>query len=365
MIKVGIIIGDIGEPAGTERAVANLANSLSIGEDYQVKILSISNKNGKKPAYEINPKTEIEYLNLQRINETPFLKRIFIYFKIFGKIRKLAKAKQFDFLLGTIHVFNFILPFVTFGTKIKTIGCEHMSYYFIPKYSRLVRRILYPLLNQVVVLTEADKSEFLRFMKHVRVIPNSISFFPEKPAELENKTLLAVGRLTPQKGFDILLDISVEIFKQKPDWKLKIFGNGEMKSELEQKALQLKITQNIEFLPPTSEIQKEFSASSVYLLSSRWEGLPMVLLETMAAGLPPVCFDCPNGPKDVIADGEDGFLIEPGNIEKFTERTLQLTENQELRKIMGEKAREKAKLYSPETVVEKWNLLFKNQKTTT
>ncbi len=358
-MKIAIIIGDITNSAGTERAVTNLANSMCTFHSYDVTIISTGN-NFKDPAYALHTDVKLVFLNYRAFSKYGLFSRFFVYVKLILSVRKIIKSENYNFVLGTTHAFNMLLPIITAKAKTRSVGCEHMSYDATPAISKSLRTLMYRFLDSVVVLTNADKMRFDKHHKNVWVIPNSISFLPKKPANLTSKTMLAVGRLTRQKGFDILLDICKPVFEKYPDWKLNIFGDGEDKEDLVNKALRLGINKNVNFLASTSKIQEEFLASSIYLLSSRWEGLPMVLLETMATGLPPVSFDCPNGPADVITDGIDGYIVPMNNHELFVKKVGLLIENKKLRNEMGLNAREKVQKYTQVNIASKWAYFFEN-----
>lgn len=349
MAVISIIIGDISKGNGTERAVTNLANSLCTYGDYKVNILSCSSKTLDVLYFELHSSIRTYNLNIslgKKIN----------YFKLQSEIRKVCIETQTNFLLGTTHALNSIMV----GIKIKgmkKIACEHMNYAADPIYSRIARRYAYPKLDAVVLLTENDRKNYM-FCKNTYVIPNSVPQMTES-STCENKILLAIGRYTKQKGFDMLVNAFALVHKQMPDWKVRIIGQGEDEGLLKKLIKDNDLQDKIELIPPKKNIKDEYLQAGMYVLSSRWEGFVLVLIEAKSAGLPSVSFDCPEGPADILRDGTDGFLVEPENIEEFGSRILQLASDEKLRKEFGHAAKEDIKRLSPEKVFYEWDRLFK------
>lgn len=186
------------------------------------------------------------------------------------------------------------------------------------------------------------------------VIPNSLSFTCDTPSNCENKRIIALGRLDSQKGFDYLLQTAVKLKQAIPDWHIDIFGDGEDETMLKDLARKLQVNDFVTFNPPTKEVIKELCNSGMYVMSSRFEGLPMVLLEAQECGLPIVSFDCPEGPSEIIHEGEDGFLVPLADTDALAERIITLAKNEEMRKEFGRNAKINCKQFSPERVGEMW-----------
>ena len=212
--------------------------------------------------------------------------------------------------------------------------------------------------NHFVVLTHGNTLEWQ--LNNLAIIPNPLSFYPEEVSSLENKTVIAVGKQGFQKGYDRLLQSWQLVNQKNPDWKLAIYGTIDDSQGLLDLAKNLNVQNTVVFYPPARDIQKYYLESSIFVLSSRYEGFGMVLIEAMACGVPCVSFDCPHGPKDIISQGHDGFLVQNGDILAFANSINQLIEDSSLRKIMGGNARENVKRFLPERVLSQWNDLFKN-----
>lgn len=210
----------------------------------------------------------------------------------------------------------------------------------------------------IVTLTYGDANSWNT--KNVVVIPNIVDLKNTDFSQHTEKTALFAGRITYQKGLDRMLEAWKIVVNNRKDWRLKFVGEGEQKEYLQQQCQKLGITGNVIFAPATKDIEKEYINSSLFLLTSRFEGFGLVLVEAMQCGVPCVSFDCPYGPSDIIDNGINGCLIENGNVEEFAKATLKLIEDDELRKKMGEAAIEKAKQYLPENIMSKWIELYNN-----
>ncbi len=210
--------------------------------------------------------------------------------------------------------------------------------------------------DKFVVLTKEDK-DLWGNLPNIMAIPNSISFIPEIKSTTKDQRIIAVGRASKQKQLDVLIRIWAKIAAKYPDWKLVTYGNGDLES-LRKLAEELKIGDQVENNPPTHNIQEEMVNSSVYALSSKYEGMPLVLLEAMACGLPLVSFTCKCGPRDIISDGEDGFLIKENDLDSFADKLSLLIEDCELRRKMGKTASENVLRFTEDVVMSKWMSLF-------
>lgn len=217
---------------------------------------------------------------------------------------------------------------------------------------RLVRRF-----DRFVVLTNED-AELWGEMPGIRVIPNAANFIAEKYSDCSAKRVIAVGRLDYQKSFDRLILVWEKVHQQMPDWRLDIFGQGEWKDMLQQMIDERRLGECVKLNAPTKEIGKEYAESSVLVMSSHYEGFPMVMIEAMACGLPAVCFDFKCGPRDIIAEGENGLIVPDGDIEGLAAALVSLMKDDELRKKMGENAKKVVDTYSEEKVMSKWMELY-------
>ncbi len=226
------------------------------------------------------------------------------------------------------------------------------------KFSFLLMNFLGKFFTKFIVLTKGNIQEWK--LKNIEVIANPLTFYPLESSTLKNKTVIAVGKQSYQKGYDRLLKSWQIVNKTNPDWKLKIYGTIDEKHKLNQLKKELNIDDSVCFFPAEKNIESKFLEASIFALSSRYEGFGMVIIEAMACGLPTVSFDCPCGPKDIILNGIDGFLVENNNIEEFAKKINFLIENENSRIQFGEKSKQNVKRFLPEIIMKSWDDLFKN-----
>jgi glycosyltransferase involved in cell wall biosynthesis len=189
-------------------------------------------------------------------------------------------------------------------------------------------------------------------------MPNGVPELGGRRAELANKTVVAAGRIGPQKGFDRLLPAWAKVAPEHPDWELKIWGGGKGIGKLRRQAEELGIADSAHLMGFTNHLHEELADSALYVMSSRKEGFPMVLLEAMSAGLPVVSFDCPTGPRDIIREGVDGFVVPDGDGEALAQAMSRLMDDAEMRKAFGAAAVEGAARYDLGTIAHRWEELL-------
>lgn len=231
--------------------------------------------------------------------------------------------------------------------KIATLG-EWLDYHF------LVTRV-----DRIVVLTQEDRITNWKDNPKIDVIPNPVRFENDLTADVsQNKRILAAGRLTYQKNFSSLIRAFRRIANKYPEWTLVILGEGEERILLENLIDSLSLQRQVLLPGNVSNVRDWMFDSSMFALSSRTEGLPLVLIEAMSVGLPVISYSCPTGPKDVISNGIDGYLVPPENEEVLAERIATLIEDPSLRKRMSIAAIEKSKRFSIDQIIRQWCLLF-------
>lgn len=355
-MKLLYITNGINGPGGLERVLSVKASVLADDYDYRVTIATL-NEGSYQPFYQFSSKVKFAtfYAKGNPLN----------YLLQYRKsIKQLVKEVQPDVIsVCDDGLKGFLIPkFI--GKKIPVVYESHASQWianrgkgmsFNKKVQHGIKQILGNRFSYVIVLTQANLKEWS--LKNTMVIPNPLSFYPEKSSELKNKKVIAVGSHSYNKGYDRLIEIWSRTEKDFPDWSLEIYGkSANRKYENLANELNLK---NIKFYSPVSNIEEKYLDASVFVLPSRSEGFGMVLIEAMACGLPVVSFDCPNGPADIIKNNEDGFLIENGNIERFLEKLKLLISDFELRKKMGRAGKENVKRFSADQILKKWDELFR------
>lgn len=364
-MKLLYITNQVCGSAGLERVLSIKASYLTDSLGYEIHILTLNQ--GDTPLFYDFSKKIIHHDITAKGN--PIL-----YFINYRKgIKNLIKKIQPDVIsVCDDGLKGLLLPYII-GKPCPMVYERHVSKNIeiqkdkISSLKKISTTLKFKLMNlgansydKFIVLTNGNLSEWTKVNKKI-VIPNPISFYPDKNdlSELSNKTVLVVGRQCYQKGYDNLLKIWQEVNSKHPEWKLKIFGKIQEGEPYNDLAKQLNISDSVTFYKPIKNINEEYKKASIYAMTSRFEGFGMVLIEAMAYGVPCVSFDCPFGPSDIIENHSTGFIVENNNTSGFSLKLNKLIEDFELRKQMGLKSREKAKVYLPNKIVPLWDNLFK------
>lgn len=277
------------------------------------------------------------------------------------KLYSFIKTIKDGVLISTRPSFNlFIAKYANKGVLL--IGQEHLNFSIYSKNMQQAMLKFYPKLDYLLTLTDDDTADYVKMFKNTKLVvkklTNSIPDIGELQSPLDSKTIIAAGRLVEQKGFDLLIQSFKQVIRTHPDWKLKIFGVGKDKAYLNELLIKEELFNHVYLMGPTDNIQEELLKSSIYALSSRYEGFGMVIIEAMQCGVPVVSFDCPKGPSEIIDSYNDGILVENGNIDQLAEAINYLIENPLIRKEMGAKASENVKRFSTRNIGNKWIDLF-------
>lgn len=266
--------------------------------------------------------------------------------------------------MGKVSVFFslFYFLFVRENIKdnVKVFSCEHVSIQSFPKYIQLLKKITSEIYDAVVVLTDRDKQIYESWGRKVVTIANPVRTV-NFTRNLINKKILAVGRLSKQKGFDRLLDIWVIFSKNNPDWKLIIAGDGEEKEKLINKMVNLKLNESVTFLGKVNDTDALYKSCDILLMTSHYEGLPMVLLEAQAWGLPAVVYDCPTGPREIIKNRHNGYLVSDGMETQFVECMNEICNDEDLYFSMVKNIKETNPNFQEDVIYNKWKSLITSQ----
>jgi glycosyltransferase involved in cell wall biosynthesis len=240
------------------------------------------------------------------------------------------------------------------------IGMSHESYAYSKQSSRFQRvATYYKNVDRLLLLTQVDADLWAGHgLNNVDFMPNPLPMMPEEPSPRTEKVVVSVGRLSHQKGIDMLLDAWAEAAPQQPGWRLRIYGAGELAAPLRAQCTALGLDDSVEWAGQTSDVPAALRDASVFIQSSRGEGFPLALLEAMACGLPCAAFDCAPGVSEIVEDGVDGLLARPGNTSELARQVVRLMADDELRDRMGELARANVQRYTPESITQRWEDLF-------
>lgn len=371
-MKILYQINSTYNPGGMERVLLNKVRYLVEEKGWDVIVVT-TDQHGRQPFYPFPEGVKMVDLgvNYSDDNGKPFIKKFLGYLK-----RRRLHKKRFSDLLEQIrpNVVDCFYPGeCSFVPVLKDGSVKvmelHQSKLFHHQYNRsglmgladkvragmdekLVRKF-----DRFVVLTEEDK-EMWGEMPGIKVIPNAANFIAESYSDCSVKRVIAVGRLDYQKSFDRLIQVWEKVNEKMPDWRLDIFGQGEWKEMLQRMIDEMGLQDCVKLNAPTKNIGKSYSESSILVMSSHYEGFPMVLVEAMACGLPAVCFDFKCGPRDIINEGDNGLIVPDGDIDGLADALVSLMKDDDLRKRMGETAKAVVEKYSEEKVMSKWIKLY-------
>ncbi|WP_281228044.1 glycosyltransferase family 4 protein [Flavobacterium aquiphilum] len=351
MAKIIFLINRISEAGGSERVATVLANNLvKIGHE----VSFVSWIGPKECFFDLDKSIVIHNLYDHQIN-------IFkSYLPSLIKYRKIINSIKPDKVIDVCTAMSLLSIPATLFSKSKVITWEHfntsVNWNFLT--ARLSRFLAAQFSYKVVTLTDTDKKNYENkfFAKNGITISNpiTVTIGEDEKADLRARRVLAIGRLTDQKGFDLLLRAWRIVCDYEKEWVLTIVGDGELKDELIALAGSLKLEKNLIFEKPTNNISQYYKISSIYVMSSRFEGLPLVLIEAKSFGLPIISFDCKTGPREIVRHNIDGVLVPPEDIDLLAKALLDLMLDIEKRKIYSDKSSEDVSRFSVSSFVNKW-----------
>lgn len=363
-MRIIILSSNMTETGGIQRLTASLANSFSKCENVYVHIINSGIKNGKE-RFELDNRITNIYMGIEPKNllGLTIFEKLIDNFNTFIKIKRFFKKYEFDdgenIVIALGHSQSCLLPFIIPNKKnIKKIGSQHnpISYNLI--YS-IIRKISLKRLDKYILLNKTMQEDFLNHYNFINTYvienPNQIN---SKRSDLNNKTVIAVGRMTEQKNFETLINMWSDIKEKNINWTLRIIGDGPLREELLNQIKKLNLEDVIELKSFNSNIENEYYKADILAMTSIYEGFGLVLVEAQSCGLPTIAFDCPTGPRNIINDGIDGYLIKNGDAKQFIKKLDDLMNNSEMKFKMGKNAIENSKRFDVETITEKWIKLF-------
>ena len=377
-MKIVYFLKAFADKAGTERIFSDKMNYLARNCGYDITFITYEQSNHPM-AFPLDKSISVIDLNVRFLaiyKLTPII-------RCFAKLRKLILLKSKlnkaltqinpDYIIITTYDFDkfcciLSLPYrfvIESHICMSSVIQESRQKNVISKcIAKWFDKINFRNLNKaycLVSLTNKDKKEWEKNTNiPIFIIPNFVTYFPEKiiPYSERQNRIICVGRLTMQKGFDYLIDAWSLISNNYPEWKIDIFGHGELEEDLNKMIMYNNLESSIIIHKPTERIYEEYEHSTIFILSSRYEGFAIVLLEAMSCGVPCISFDCPNGPSDIISQGENGILVPYADINKLAESIEWMIEHNQDRQKMSENARNTAHSYTQDLIMPQWISLF-------
>lgn len=360
---------------GVERIVSVKANFFADVLGYDVTVIVTEGK-GRTSFFPLSDKVKVVNLELgfEELWRASFFRKVILYLQKQRRYKKLLTSELMrirpDFTISMLRrEINFLTDIHDGSKKIGELHVNRANYRnFEQNESNVLKKLFAKFwmdnlvsklknLDRLVVLTEKSKASWPE-LSNVVVIPDPLPFQIEEKSNLQAKRIITIGRYAYQKGYDMLLRAWAEIEKNYPDWQLAIYGMGNQDS-LRNQMKDLGIdASRCSLNGPVCDVTNEYLNSSVFVLSSRFEGFGLVIIEAMSCGVPVVAFNCPMGPDEIIRDGEDGFLVPVGDVHALAEKMRTLIQDQNLRMQFSEAAYRYSDRYRIDKISSQWTHLF-------
>ena len=374
-LKLVYVTPAIYSAGGVERVVTLKANYFAEVYGYDVTIIVTEGK-GRSSFFPLSSRVQVINFELgfEELWNVGFLKKTYLYLQKIRKYKQLLKEELLrirpNITISTLRrEINFINNIEDGSKKIGELHVNRANYRnFKTEESSLLKNLFAKFwssrlvdhlkkLDRLVVLTEKDKEDWVE-LEHVDVIPDPLPFVPVSVSPLTEKRVIVVARYSHEKGIDLLLEAWAQVEKNTIDWRLDVFGDGDTtafnalidKLGIDRRRCQLN--------GRTTDIEQEYLKSSIAVCSSRFEGFGMVIIEAMACGLAVASFDCPWGPRSIIKDGEDGLLVENGNVGELADALVTLIQDSAKRESIAKYAIQNVKRFQMEKIAEQWRQLF-------
>lgn len=354
-MKICFLIADISGRGGTERVTSIIANGLS-ERQFEVDIITCRNK--PESFFFLNKEIKIYSLGAEKITNR-FIRKLMNMKRLW----RLVCDKKYDVIIAVdVYIFYYLLA-IQILKKSHCIAWEHFNCNVSNmKFSNLARLLAVRFADQVVVLGKQDLCNYMRkYKKYKKVtcIYNPVVFEKTVNKNIDKHRIIAAGRLAEQKGFDLLIDAwnIIEKKYEDSDWILDIYGTGRLETQLLHQINKYGLTR-VHLKGYADDLDTEYLNSSIFVLSSRYEGFGLVLIEAQACGLPCVSFDCQVGPREIIDDKVNGYLVENGNVKHLADSLLKLMNDEKLRKEFSVNAHKDLRRFDLKNVLNGWEALL-------
>lgn len=379
-MRIAYIYPALTTVGGADRIITEKANYFAEKCNFDVYIIT-AHQNNKPLFFPLSPRIKHIDLNIDfnKQYKHSFIVRGLVYFNLIREYKKKLSDTLYsikpDFTITTISRDIDFLMSINDGSK--KIAEAHTTKNNLRNLQTMIdkgglnkivgniwRRKMEKAISKfdaLVVLTKQDAKDWAK-IKEAVIIPNALPFYSETQNNCTNKKVISIGRFEIEKGHDRLVKVWELVAVRHPDWIVNIYGEGTLKEDINKIIVEKKLDSSIKIHDPVTNITDKYNESSIYIMTSRYEGFGMVLAEAMVHGIPCVAYDCPDGPKNIIKNNEDGFLIEDDNTKLMAEKICYLIEHDEERKNMGIKAQQNIQRYNSETIHPLWIKLFNSLK---
>lgn len=349
-MRIAFYLESTENTGGVNRVVSIIASELA-GRGYEVHV--ISRYEGKSSLYEMDKNVVLHELYPH------FVSKYKSFYGEYSRLKKIIHGNKIDILVSAGATFFMIACWIK---GVRHFEWDHVSFWHGNYILRLCRRMAAKKAEKVIVLTEDNRKMFEAIKGKAKVITlyNPSSFIAEKRVDVHNQIVIAVGYIGEQKGFDLLL----QAWKRLPSflrksWELWIVGKDEGQQDQLEDYMTRNQLENISFLGYRQDVAKLMGEASIYAMSSRWEGLPMVLIEAQTIGLPIVAFDCKTGPRDIVTP-DSGILVKPGDIRAYSEALRYMMEHEQFRQACKEKAMMSSERFNRSVIIDQWESILNN-----
>jgi glycosyltransferase involved in cell wall biosynthesis len=355
------ICSGLNTPGGIEKAIVTTAN-LFRSKGHRVTLVVLADTS--ESFYPIDPSIVTCFARLHfGITESGnFVTRKLLFIHHIIRLRSILKLLRPGLVIATEYHLTIA---ASLAWKCKSvISWEHHHYGHLAKngFWHALYLILYPRIRSVIALNPSEAAFYSEMGCTTLTIPNFVEQPSSPPKAEEHKVLLTIGWLTTLKGMDLIPAIARIVFEKHPGWEWKVIGTGPLKASLAKELAFLGLTRQVEVIQPLSpDLTMQYTNASVYVMLSKFECFPMVLLEAMSHGLPPVAFDCPTGPGYIISDGTDGVLVPAGDVLAMAAAIVKLIEDDEGRRLLGATAACNVRRYAPEKTYALWEEVLNNR----
>ena len=360
-MKICFLLSDISHTGGIERVSSILAQQL-LSDEPNLTIDIVSQFQSSNKIWYSFKGCELKYISKRSFNAKPHsIKRLVRILSNIRNIRTFFSKNKYDIIIAQAFPNTFMLYLSGISLK-NVIAVEHVYYDYYNQFIKKIRNHVYKQVGKVVVLSKNALTSYRKDFPEnkVVIIPNPIKIKKTFRSPLEAHRAIAVGRLEYQKGFDTLIEVFNDINKKYPNWILDVYGEGTLRQTLQQQIENYQLQNTIFLRGRTDNIPDKLRKSSFLIVSSRFEGFCMVIIEAMEQGVPSVAFDCPDGPSDIITNYKDGILVTNQDKQQLYNAICYMIEHEEKRKAMGLRSTKTVWQYNSENISTKWMQLFKD-----